>query len=116
LSSFEPQRERSPAARWVPLSLPADQTILDTFNNHAIQRKIVVVPACFDKLWRPFRLWVLLQGLVDVHDVVQASLKNQLRNLSQYTWISWDDAANYLLAEKIGLDSALNLYRQIHRK
>jgi tetratricopeptide (TPR) repeat protein len=45
---------------------------------------------------------------VDVHDVVQASLKKQLRNLSQYTWMSWDDAANYLLAEKIALDDALN--------
>jgi tetratricopeptide (TPR) repeat protein len=44
---------------------------------------------------------------VDVHQVVQASLKKQLRNLSQYTWMSWDDAANYLLAEKISLEEAL---------
>jgi tetratricopeptide (TPR) repeat protein len=44
---------------------------------------------------------------VDVHDVVEASLKKQLRNLSQYTWQSWDDAANYLLAEKVDLDEAL---------
>lgn len=44
---------------------------------------------------------------VDVHSAVQASLKNQLRNLSQYTWISWDDAANYLLTEKLALDDAL---------
>jgi tetratricopeptide (TPR) repeat protein len=42
-----------------------------------------------------------------VHDVVQASLKKQLRNLSQYTWMSWDDAANYWLAEKTNLDEAL---------
>jgi len=39
--------------------------------------------------------------------VVEASLKKQLRNLSQYTWMSWDDAANYLLAEKIDYDDAL---------
>ena len=39
--------------------------------------------------------------------LVQASLKKQLRNLSQYTWISWDDAANYLIAEKIAFDDAL---------
>ncbi len=44
---------------------------------------------------------------VDVHDVVQASLKKQLRNLAQYTWMSWDDAANYLLTEKIALDDAM---------
>src|SRR6202023_1912213 len=29
------------------------------------------------------------------------------RNLSQYTWMSWDDAANYLLAEKFDFDDAL---------
>src|SRR4029077_18433490 len=44
---------------------------------------------------------------VNVHDLVQASLKKQLRDLSQYTWMSWDDAGNYLLREKIALDDAL---------
>ena len=44
---------------------------------------------------------------VDVHTVVQASLKKQLRSLSQITWMSWDDAANYLLAEKLDPTTAL---------
>ena len=44
---------------------------------------------------------------MDVHDVVEASVKKQLRNLGQYTWMSWDEAANYLLAEKVALDDAL---------
>jgi tetratricopeptide (TPR) repeat protein len=44
---------------------------------------------------------------VNVHETVEASLKNQLRNLSQYTWMSWDDAATYLLTEKIDYDNAL---------
>jgi len=44
---------------------------------------------------------------VDVHTVVQASLKKQLRSLSQITWMSWDDAANYLLAEKLDPATAL---------
>ncbi len=44
---------------------------------------------------------------VDVHNIVQASLEKQLRDLSQYTWMSWDDAANYLLTQKIALDEAL---------
>jgi Protein of unknown function (DUF2911) len=43
----------------------------------------------------------------DVHAVVQASLKKQLRNLSQTTWMSWNDAANYLLAERLDLAAAL---------
>ena len=34
-------------------------------------------------------------------------MRKQLRTLSRYTWISWDDAANYLLAEKIDLGDAL---------
>lgn len=60
-----------------------------------------VVQMEWEKIAVPFRI------LVDVHDSVQASLKKQLRNLSQYSWMSWDDAANYLLAEKVSLDQAL---------
>ena len=55
----------------------------------------------WEKVGVPFKV------SVDVHSVVEASLKKQLRNLSQYTWQSWDDAASYLLAEKVALDDAL---------
>jgi len=72
-----------------------------TYDFDELQKDSAVVELEWEKLAVPFKV------SVDVHDVVQASLKNQLRNLSQYTWISWDDAANYLLTEKIGLDSAL---------
>ncbi len=44
---------------------------------------------------------------VNTHDIVAANLHQQLRGLSQYTWEGWDDAANYLLAEKFDLDEAL---------
>jgi len=44
---------------------------------------------------------------VKVHDIVKASLHNQLQGLAQYTWEGWDDAANYLLAQKYDLDEAL---------
>ena len=44
---------------------------------------------------------------MDVHEAVRESLKKQLRTLSRYTWMSWDDAANYLLTEKIDLNDAL---------
>jgi tetratricopeptide (TPR) repeat protein len=44
---------------------------------------------------------------VNVHDIVQASLHNQLQGLGQYTWEAWDDAASYLLAQKYDLDEAL---------
>jgi tetratricopeptide (TPR) repeat protein len=60
-----------------------------------------VVELEWEKIAVPFKV------SVDVHDSVQASLKRQLRNLSQYTWMSWDDAANYMLTEKIATEDAL---------
>jgi tetratricopeptide (TPR) repeat protein len=44
---------------------------------------------------------------VDVNKIVDASLKDQMRGLPQYTWDGWDDAANYLLAHKVNLEEAL---------
>lgn len=72
-----------------------------TYDFDQLRPDSAVVLMEWEKLAVPFKV------AVDVHSVVQASLKNQLRNLSQYTWMSWDDAANYLLAEKVGLDDAL---------
>jgi tetratricopeptide (TPR) repeat protein len=55
----------------------------------------------WEKLAVPFTI------AVNVHEIVQASLHNQLQGLAQYTWEGWDDAANYLLGEKYDLDEAL---------
>ena len=60
-----------------------------------------VITLRWEKLAVPFKVDV------NTHDVVAASLHNQLVGLSQYTWEGWDDAANYLLAEKYDLDEAL---------
>ncbi len=72
-----------------------------TYDFDQLQPDSAVVTLAWEKVAVPFKVGV------DVHNVVQASLKNQLRNLSQYTWMSWDDAANYLLTEKIALNDAL---------
>src|SRR5438105_3240753 len=72
-----------------------------TYEFDQLQPNSTVVELEWEKIAVPFTV------SVDVHDVVQASLKKQLRNLSQYTWMSWDDAANYFLAEKIVLNDAL---------
>ena len=72
-----------------------------TYDFDQLQPDSAVVELEWEKIAVPFKVGV------DVHDVVQASLKNQLRGLSQYTWEGWDDAANYLLTEKVGLDDAL---------
>ncbi len=72
-----------------------------TYEFNELQPDSAVVELEWEKIAVSFTV------SVDVHDTVQASLKKQLRDLAQYTWISWDDAANYLLAEKIALDDAL---------
>src|ERR1019366_2246438 len=72
-----------------------------TYDFDNLQKDSAVVEMEWEKIAVAFKV------SVDVHDVVGASLKKQLRNLSQYTWMSWDNAANYLLAEKGNLDEAL---------
>jgi len=72
-----------------------------TYDFDDLHKDSAVVELQWEKIAVPFKV------SVDVHDVVEASLKKQLRNLSQYTWMSWDDAANYLLAEKVAFDDAL---------
>jgi tetratricopeptide (TPR) repeat protein len=80
---------------------PADLHTAMTYDFEDLKPDSAVVELEWEKVAVPFKI------SVDVHDLVQASLKKQLRNLSQYTWISWDDAANYLLTEKVGYDDAL---------
>jgi hypothetical protein len=72
-----------------------------TYDFDQLTPDSAVVTMEWEKVAVPFKV------AVDVHSVVEASLKKQLRNLSQYTWISWNDAANYLLAEKIDYPDAL---------
>jgi tetratricopeptide (TPR) repeat protein len=72
-----------------------------TYDFDDVQKDSAVVTLEWEKVAVPFKV------TVDVHGAVEVSLKKQLRNLSQYTWISWDDAATYLLTEKVDLDEAL---------
>ncbi len=81
---------------------PAEMHNALTYDFDQVKPESTVVELEWEKIAVPFKVGV------DVHPIVEASLKNQLRNLSQYTWISWDDAATYLLTEKIDYDTALN--------
>jgi tetratricopeptide (TPR) repeat protein len=60
-----------------------------------------VVTMRWDKVAVPFKV------SVDTNNLVVASLHQQMRGLTQYTWDAWDDAATYLLTHKVGLDEAL---------
>jgi len=93
--------EKEDALRVIVKPKAAEMHNALTYDFDDVQKDSAVVTLEWEKVAVPFKV------SVDVHDVVQASLKKQLRNLSQYTWMSWDNAANYLLAEKVGLDDAL---------
>ncbi len=93
--------EKEDALRVTVKPKAADMHNALTYDFDDLQKDSAVVELEWEKVAVPFKV------SVDVHDVVQASLKKQLRNLSQYTWMSWDNAANYLLGEKIALDDAL---------
>jgi tetratricopeptide (TPR) repeat protein len=61
-----------------------------------------VVTMRWEKIAVPFKVGA------DVNPIVAKSLHNQLRGLAQYTWEGWDDAANYLLDNKVDLNEALS--------
>jgi hypothetical protein len=81
--------------------IPAEMHNALTYGFDQLQADSAVVELEWGKVAVPFKV------AVDVHALTQASLKKQLRNLSGFSWNGWDDAANYLLAEKIDLDKAL---------
>jgi tetratricopeptide (TPR) repeat protein len=72
-----------------------------TFEIDHLHPDSAVVALEWENLRVPFRVGV------DTHALVQAALKRQLRGQVRFMWLSWDDAANYLLREKLSLDDAL---------
>jgi tetratricopeptide (TPR) repeat protein len=72
-----------------------------TYDFSDVKPDSAVVALQWEKVTVPFKV------SVDTHEVVQASLKDQLRSFAQYTWMTWDEAAGYLTTEKVGLQDAL---------
>ena len=60
-----------------------------------------IVTMRWEKVAVPFKV------AANVNDLVLASIHKQMYGLNQYYWEGWDDAAGYLLANKIDLDEAL---------
>jgi Protein of unknown function (DUF2911) len=71
------------------------------FDFDDVKADSAVATLRWEKISVPFKVDV------KVHDIVQASLPNQLQGLAQYTWEGWDDAATYLLTNKYDLNQAL---------
>src|SRR5581483_1120213 len=72
-----------------------------TYEFDNLAPSSAIVELIWEKVAVPFSV------SVDVHSLVLSSFRHQLRALPRYTWESWNDAATYLLAEKIALDTAL---------
>ena len=72
-----------------------------TYDFDDVKKDSAVATMRWEKLAVSFKI------SADVNNIVKASLQNQLQGLAQYTWEGWDDAANYLLAQKYDLDEAL---------
>lgn len=71
------------------------------YDFDELQPDSATVVMSWDKLAVPFKV------SVDVPKIVEASLNNQMRGLAQYTWDGWDDAATYLVDNKVDLPEAL---------
>ena len=71
------------------------------YDFDQLQPDSTVVTMRWDKVAVPFKV------AVNLTQTVEASLHNQLRGLSQYTWDAWDDAATYMVDNKMDLNDAL---------
>ncbi|MGB7585785.1 MAG: DUF2911 domain-containing protein [Terriglobales bacterium] len=94
-------KEADDALRVTVKPQPADFREALTYDFDEVTPDSTIASLRWEKIEVPFTV------AVNVHEIVQASLHNQLQGLAQYTWEGWDDAANYLLAEKYDLDEAL---------
>lgn len=94
-------KESEDALRVTVKPQTADMRNALTYDFDQLQPDSAVIVMSWDKVAVPFKVGV------NVNQVVEASLHNQLRGLSQYTWDGWDDAATYLVDNKVDLDEAL---------
>jgi hypothetical protein len=80
---------------------PAEMHDALAYDFDDLKADSAVVTLRWEKVAVPFKV------AVNVNETVVASLRRQMHGLNQYYWEGWDDAAGYLLANKIDLDEAL---------
>lgn len=80
---------------------PAEHREVLTYDFEKLTPESATVALRWEKIAVPFKVDV------NVNEVVQVSLKNQLRNSPKWTWQGWDQAADYLVSHKVALDDAL---------
>lgn len=72
-----------------------------SYDFDEVKPDSAVVVMSWEKLAVPFRV------NVNVNEVVEQSLKDQLRGGVQYIWEGWDEAATYLVNKNLDLETAL---------
>jgi len=72
-----------------------------TYDFDDLKPDSAVVMLRWEKVAVPFKV------VVNVNDIVEASVNRQIRGLNQYYWEGWDDAATYFLTSKTNLEEAL---------
>jgi DUF2911 family protein len=94
-------KQEEDALRVNVMPQPADFHDALAYDFDDVKPDSTVVTMRWENVAVPFKV------AVKVNDIVVASLHNQMHGLNQYYWDTWDDAANYLVANKIDLDEAL---------
>ncbi len=72
-----------------------------TYEFDDLQPASTTVTMLWEKVAVPFKVEV------NVNEAALASLHNQLRGRAQYEWQSWDEAATYLLDNKLSAEEAV---------
>jgi tetratricopeptide (TPR) repeat protein len=72
-----------------------------TYDFDEVKPDSTLVTLKWEKVAVPVRI------SVDNKQIVLSKVRNQLRDLAQYTWMSWDDAANYCLDNKLDFEQGL---------
>src|SRR5213595_1581394 len=93
--------EKEDALRVTVKPQPADLHEALAYDFDDVKPDSATVTLRWEKLAVPFKVGV------NTNEIVQASLHNQLRGLAQYTWFGWDDAATYLVTNKLNMEDAL---------
>ena len=87
-----------------PQSAENQDVLTYAFNDATTDS--VTVTMRWEKVAVPFKVEV------NTPEIVEQSLRNQLRGLAQIEWQSWEQAANYLLENKLSGDEALKYANQ----
>jgi tetratricopeptide (TPR) repeat protein len=93
------QKEDALRVTVTPQNTELHEALTYVFENPKPESTAVTMQ--WEKVAVPFKVDV------NVNELVQQSIKNQVRGAPKWTWQGWDDAANYLLAHKISLEDAL---------